>query len=1689
MKKINRLLAFLLAFTVVITTFSSDLTAAHVYATEEEAVIDSENEIKTVEKEEIEVPVVTEASTEESTEEAATAADTEEDAEEEEENDDEATKADGEEVVDPEAAVEEEVGETVKEEEEEEEEEVLSLSAEEEDILITLSYKKGVLPEDAKLIVNKVSASVEEDIKELLDEETGDNVNVEETISFDINIYSESEGDPDNNYYVQPDGDVEVTFESVDAAEAEDTSLSVYHVTDDIENAALVSDVLSGDETDITIKTDHFSIYAVTVSSNSGVRSGYGSFNISLVDENRNAIPGREEIKVSVSGDDTSLEQIRRRVTAPDGYAFLGFSFKYDDKYYEITKIAVETSVINKYPYLHYKDKNGKTGRIKASDVKNSIYAVFKKNDRTKTTSHHIDLGFEKEDFDNYEKHATVSVKIGIEPDFHEMKVEESVKKDFYEGQDYYEFRYSRDRAFEVDEKITFKVELTGNPNPYTMVCDPTKDTKNIDALYRCIDAHWATQAEFGFDYVSNFTQDFLNNATVYYHSNFGSDPEKIVDTVNVPWTAHSETETTTTYTYKTTYPTDKDAKPYATFKGWGMKNEQGEVVEIEGSTITVSKTNPTDLYAIWEDEKQVNLVFLDWDEKTILDSKKIYASYEYSTDDYEGETPTREGYEFKEWSDPVTDNEGNVKYIATYDPIQYTIKFHKNAPANEKVTGTMGDMTLKYDESKNLTKNSYECDSYEFKGWATSRGSKVVAYTDKQNVSNLTKEINGVVNLYAVWDKITSQTVHFYLLTDSKGIPGDSSGQPKGDYYPISDSEYYSWEGTATPLKFVANKDGNGNVYDRSDDRNSNRVNKEIISRPKDLIEEYLHKIYSSSINEEDITWYVYKKQSDGYHIDGYPTGSVTYVANYTDSGLEDKVDQKIRLNKDSKTYDVRSFESAFGTSREGYTFLGWSTTPAGEVVYPANSHEKIALKEHLTLYAQWAKNVEYSVHYIIQGEDGSFFHMNEDGTSEANYYKKVDYTLQLKANETANVSVVNSAKFSQDNDLQYETNVTKTETKFSNKFMKDGVRYTVAEGNYRQNWNGLVRPNGEKINLLVYFSRDDINLDIIVTSKNQSWAYDGNTHNYNAENVAFTYDNKGNQNLVVTGITLSGNVKNVTDTVDYNNKFTEIFVKDKSTEATYKYLVNEDGTVVTTNGKATKITAIFGKLSITPRTVTLTSSTISKEFDGKALTADNSKQTDAKTITASVTVDSGDKHEGFVAGEGIDSDKIVFKGSRTRDGGEGLKENVFDDNDKDDTKFTALNSNTKPENYIITKEYGDIIVTKRSPENKYVIYVKLSADGEGAQVTRQYTGVEQAANLNVAVYAEKTILEKAAEAGEKILTTLINAGVLIVNAEEGSETPLGDEWTKLDAVPDTIDGMNVVIDNLYITGGKGTDCDYYAVFLNKKNMTVKTTIDGEEYDLADQVKIEVVDNVRTVTQGDESALREAIETTSQPEDSVEIGGLTITPAVILFTADDKYKPYGASDPKFTATISGLVGKDIPNKDAIAAFFEEYYIFDREKGEAAGGKYAISVTLPESNVRPQIEPKNLRLDGVQLEERVQPVIFSTDEVMRSVFMNYTPDFAKGVLTIGTTGGGDDDDDDDTPDTPTTVDTPVSAAPAAAVLGAVRGPVAGDAPAVLGARRAGTSDTSILGSVITIIVAAAIAFSMVFIKRKKKEEK
>jgi hypothetical protein len=99
---------------------------------------------------------------------------------------------------------------------------------------------------------------------------------------------------------------------------------------------------------------------------------------------------------------------------------------------------------------------------------------------------------------------------------------------------------------------------------------------------------------------------------------------------------------------------------------------------------------------------------------------------------------------------------------------------------------------------------------------------------------------------------------------------------------------------------------------------------------------------------------------------------------------------------------------------------------------------------------------------------------------------------------------------------------------------------------------------------------------------------------------------------------------------------------------------------------------------------------------------------------------------------------------------------------------------------------------------------------------------------------------------------------------------------------------------------------------------------------------------------------------------------------------------------------------------------------------------------------------------------------------------NYVIKEVIGTLTITSGGGGGDD----TPGTPTTIpDAPVATAPApaGAVLGAQRD-VPVDGPAVLGARRAGTDDTtSRTARAFVVLVSAAVALSLLISGKKKRE--
>lgn len=89
--------------------------------------------------------------------------------------------------------------------------------------------------------------------------------------------------------------------------------------------------------------------------------------------------------------------------------------------------------------------------------------------------------------------------------------------------------------------------------------------------------------------------------------------------------------------------------------------------------------------------------------------------------------------------------DETNMIY-AVWKGNSYSVRFFGNGGTNE-----MSDQEFEYGVEQKLTANAFGRANYEFIGWAKDP-SQAVAYTDEQEVSNLSAEEGAVVPLYAKW-------------------------------------------------------------------------------------------------------------------------------------------------------------------------------------------------------------------------------------------------------------------------------------------------------------------------------------------------------------------------------------------------------------------------------------------------------------------------------------------------------------------------------------------------------------------------------------------------------------------------------------------------------------------------------------------------------------------------------------------------------------------------------------------------------------------------------------------------------------------------------------------------------------------------------------------------------------------------
>ena len=124
----------------------------------------------------------------------------------------------------------------------------------------------------------------------------------------------------------------------------------------------------------------------------------------------------------------------------------------------------------------------------------------------------------------------------------------------------------------------------------------------------------------------------------------------------------------------------------------------------------------------------------------------------------------TRTGYTFEKWNtkedgtgtdyepnDEITLDGTAVDLYAIWTPIKYEVQFDANGG-----TGTMENQTFTYDQTQQLTKNTFTRVGFEFAGWNEEDDGSGEGYTDQQEVSNLTTKNGNVYTLYAQWECVT---------------------------------------------------------------------------------------------------------------------------------------------------------------------------------------------------------------------------------------------------------------------------------------------------------------------------------------------------------------------------------------------------------------------------------------------------------------------------------------------------------------------------------------------------------------------------------------------------------------------------------------------------------------------------------------------------------------------------------------------------------------------------------------------------------------------------------------------------------------------------------------------------------------------------------------------------------------------
>ena len=231
-----------------------------------------------------------------------------------------------------------------------------------------------------------------------------------------------------------------------------------------------------------------------------------------------------------------------------------------------------------------------------------------------------------------------------------------------------------------------------------------------------------------------------------------------------------------------------------------------------------------------------------------------------------------------------------------------------------------------------------------------------------------------------------------YFILTPSMTAPTDGSSQGVGNYFP-NGSDCGGVEGKNTnsgyPGKIKSSwlsehptadtQRGYANTTSGIDEKylevpaemgyfsEKNYANGEYTGYNKEKFPNVLKNLVGENqkfdMKNYQIVWYVVKKESNGYHVDGYLKG-VSIQLKYIDTFGGTKTEVKSVPNLKSGDKVTIESQNIIAADRTGWTFEGWTTNADGTgKLYRADDKE--ILITSTSLYAKWTNTYTVVTHF----------------------------------------------------------------------------------------------------------------------------------------------------------------------------------------------------------------------------------------------------------------------------------------------------------------------------------------------------------------------------------------------------------------------------------------------------------------------------------------------------------------------------------------------------------------------------------------------------------------------------------------------------------------------------------------------------------------------------------------------------